>query len=113
MIMRPRRSTWVLMASFVLTLVIYLMVPPAPTVTNPYYPVPVTNSPAEPRSRPTHDTTSTEPARRSTTPTRTRPLSSTAAPTPTPTHAPTTASTPTPSVTQPMPTGSAPTTTRP
>jgi hypothetical protein len=111
--MRPRRSTWVLMASFVLTLVIYLMVSPAPVVTNPNFPVPVTNSPAEPRSRPTLDTTSTEPARPSTTPTRTRPLSSTAAPTSTPTRAPTKASTPTPSSTQPVTTGSAQATTRP
>jgi hypothetical protein len=80
--MRPQRSTWVLMASFVLTLVIYLMVRPAPVVTYPYYPVPVTNSPAEPRSRPTLDMTSTEPSPASTTTAQPSPLASTVVPTP-------------------------------
>ena len=108
MIMRPRRSTWVLMATFVLTLVTYFLVRPPPTVTYPYYPVPATNIPTEPRSRPTLDTTNTKPPRPSTAPTRTGPLSSTLAPTSTPTSAPTTkVPTPTPSSTQPVPTGSA------
>jgi hypothetical protein len=89
-IMRPRRSTGVLVALFVLLLVTCFIVRPAPAVTYPYYPATVTNSPTESRSRPTLHTTSTEPARPSTTAVRSSPLSSNGAPAPSPTVAPTT-----------------------
>jgi hypothetical protein len=113
-IMRSRRSTWVLVALFVLVLVTYFIVRLAPAVTYPYYPATFTNNPTESRSRPTLHTMRTEPPHRSTTAVRPSPLSSNGVPAPSPTVAPTTkAQTATPGRSQRVPTGSVQVTTSP
>jgi len=106
--MRPRRSTWILMALFALTLVTYLWLRPPPRVTTfPSSGTPVidtrtsTPSPREPTKEPTARTTTvshTE-APRTTLPT-TRPTTPTAAAgTPTTSGTPTTAPATTPAPT--------------
>lgn len=108
--MRPRRSTWVLMALFALTLVTYLWLRPPPRVTtSPSGGTPVidtrtsTPSPREPTKEPTERPTTVSPTEVPTKSPTTRPttVAPTPAGTPSPTATPTepTATTPAPSPT--------------
>src|SRR5665647_2691440 len=105
--MRPRRSTWVLMALFALTLVIYLWLRPPPVTPTPSGGTPVigtrttTPAPREPTKEPTTQPTTESPTEApSTSPTTPSPTGTTTAGTPTPSGTPTTstatAPTPTP-----------------
>jgi|SRR5665647_2078253 len=108
--LRPRRSTWLLMALFALTLVTYLWLRPPPrvaTFTSGGTPVidigTSTPSPREPTKEPTVRPTTVSPteAPTKTSPTTPSPTATTTAGTPTPSGTPTTATatTPAPTVT--------------
>jgi hypothetical protein len=105
--MRPRRSTWLVMALFALTLVTYLWLRPPPRVTtSPSGGTPVidtrtsTPSPREPTKEPTARPTTISPTEAPTTSPTTHPTSaSTTARTPKPSGTPTTATATTPAPT--------------
>jgi len=107
--MRPRRSTWVLMALFALTLVTYLWLRPPPRVTtSPSGGTPMidtrtsTSSPREPTKEPTARPTTVYPTEAPTSsPTTRATTATTRAGTPTPSGTPTTsiATTPAPTPT--------------
>ena len=107
MTMLPRRSTWVLIAVFVLTLMTYLLVRPAAAVTLPVTQAPVTSNRTVPAPRATVSRTATAPpsTTTTTTPTPTQPTHSTTtfAPTASPTFAPTPSPTFPPTTAAPVP----------
>jgi len=106
--MRPRRSTWLLMALFALTLVTYLWLRPPPVTITPPGGTPVidtrtgTPSPREPTKEPTARPATVSPTEAPTTsPTTRPPTATTTVGTPAPTGTPTspTATTPAPTPT--------------
>jgi len=105
--MRPRRSTWLLMALFALTLVTYLWLRPPPRVTTiPSGGTPVivtrttTPAPREPTKEPTTRPTTESPTEAPTTSRTTHPTTTTTtAGSPTPSGTPTTSIATTPAAT--------------
>ena len=104
--MRPRRSTWLLMAAFALTLVTYMWLRPPPVTITPSGANPVivtrtsTPAPREPTKEPTTRPTTVSPTEaRTTSPTTRPPTATTTAGTPKPTGAPTTSTATTPAPT--------------